>query len=405
MTAYECFCRALQKAAYAGSYLLPWEAPALLRGPGCVNELPALVKSLGLRRVLLVTDPGLMKLGLPAPLIGALEKAGVFCAVYGETCPDPTLGHILDARRLYDESKCEAVIAFGGGSPMDCAKMVCFLTAYPRLKPARAKGPQPVRLRRLPPLFAVPTTAGTGSEVTIVAMVSDPETHAKYSVISPPLRPAYNVLDSALTLSLPPDLTAQTGMDALTHAVEAYISLGRTKASDAWALEAARLVFGNLEAACADGADAVARENMLFAAYRAGAAFTRAYIGYAHGIAHALGGLYGLPHGLACAVTLPAVLEACGAPVHARLADLYGAAGLPPGPEGTAEKAEAFIRAIRALNARLGIPAAFGCIREEDIPEIARRCLKESNPLYPVPRIWRQGECEGVVRGMAEKKG
>jgi len=402
MTLHEFFCRAFQKAAYLGAYLWPWDEPVLLRGPGCVNELPALIKSLGLKRVLLVTDPGLMRLGLPAPLIGGLEKAGVFCAVYDRTAANPSLTQIEEARRLYTEANCEAVAAFGGGSPMDCAKMVCFFTAYPRMKPGRARGVQPIRLRRPPTLFAVPTTAGTGSEVTIAAVVTNPETHAKYTMLSPRLRPKYAALDPALTLGLPPAATAQTGMDALTHAVEAYISLGRTKKTDAWALEAVRLVFGNIEAVYADGADIAARENMLLASYRAGAAFTRAYVGYAHGIAHALGGLYGLPHGLACAVALPVVLEAYGPPAHARLAKLYDAAGLPPGPEGAEAKAGAFIHTLSVLNTSLGLPGRFECIREEDVPEIAARCLKESNPLYPVPRIWRQGECERVVRQMAK---
>ena len=402
MTFYEFSCRAFQKIAYVGAYLWPWDEPVLLRGPGCVNELPALIKSLGIKRVLLVTDPGLMRLGLPAPLIGGLEKAGVFCAVYGKTAANPSLGQIEEARRLYAEARCEAVVAFGGGSPMDCAKMAGFLSAYPRMKPERARGVQPIRLRRPPPLFAVPTTAGTGSEVTIAAVVSNPETHEKYSMLSPRLRPQYAVLDPALTLGLPPAATAQTGMDALTHAVEAYISLGRTKKTDAWALEAVRLIFDNLETAYADGSGIEARGNMLFASYRAGAAFTRAYVGYAHGIAHALGGLYGIPHGLACAVALPVVLEAYGAPAHARLADLYDAAGLPP-LEDAAAKAEAFIRTLRILNTSMGIPGHFGCIREADVPEIAGRCLKESNPLYAVPRIWQREECERVVRKM--KKG
>ena len=405
MTFYEFACRAFQKIAYVGAYFWPWTEPALLRGPGCAGELPALIKSLGLKRVLLVTDGGLMKLGLPAPLIGGLEKAGVFCAVYDKTTANPSLDQVEEARKLYAETKCEAVVAFGGGSPMDCAKMVCFLTAYPRMKPARAKGLQLIRLRRPPLLFTVPTTAGTGSEITIAAIVSDPGTHEKYSVLSPLLRPKYAMLDPVLTLGLPPAVTAQTGLDALTHAVEAYISLGRTKKTDAWALEAVRLIFGNLESAYADGSDIEVRGNMLFAGYRAGAAFTRAYVGYAHGIAHALGGLYDIPHGLACAVTLPYVLEAYGAPAHVRLADLYDAAGLPESGQCDAEKTVAFIRTLRVLNTDLGLPGRFECIEEKDVSEIARRCLKECNPLYAVPRIWRQEECEGVVRGMMGENG
>ena len=220
-------------------------------------------------------------------------------------------------------------------------------------------------------------------------------------MISPRLRPKYAVLDPALTLGLPPAVTAHTGLDALTHAVEAYISLGRTKKTDARALEAVRLIFDHLETAYADGADMEAREAMLYASYCAGVAFTRAYVGYAHGIAHALGGLYDLPHGLACAVALPHALAAYGKAAHPRLADLYDAAGLPESGQTAAEKASAFIHTLRILSTSLGIPASLRCIREEDISEIAGRALKESNPLYPVPRIWRQEECEEVVRGMA----
>ena len=403
MTAYTFACRAFQKAAYLFAYAWSWKEPTLLRGPGCTAELPALIKSLGLKRVLLVTDAGLMKLGLPGSVIQGLEDAGVFCAVYDKTAANPSLSQIIEARKLYQETNCEAVLAFGGGSPMDCAKVVCFLSAYPRKDPYKVKGLQLIRLRKPPPFFAVPTTAGTGSEVTIAAVVSHPETHVKYTLLTPLLRPKYAALDPSLTRGLPPNPTAQTGMDALTHAVEAYISQGRTKNTDAWALEAVRLVFDNLETVYADGSDIKARENMLYASYRAGAAFTRAYVGYAHSIAHALGGLYDVPHGLACAVTLPHVLAGYGKPAYARLAKLYDAAGLPAGPESVEEKALAFIQAIRDLNARLGIPAGFACIQEKDIPEIATRALKEGNPLYPVPRIWRRAECEGIVRGMKEK--
>ena len=260
---------------------------------------------------------------------------------------------------------------------------------------------QRLRLRKTPTLFAVPTTAGSGAEATPAAMIANPETHVKYAVLSPGLRPKYAVLDPALTLGLPPRLTAQTGMNALAQAVEAYISRGRTKRTDALAREAVELVFANLDAACSNGGDMEARDAMLYAAFRAGTACARAYAGYAHGIALALGGLYGLPHGLASAVALPHVLTAYGPCVHARLADLYDAAGFSP-LESDAEKAEAFIRTLRVMNTSLGIPGRFERIKEKDVPEIAGRCIKECNPLYAVPRIWRREACEGVVRRIKE---
>ncbi|MCL2299775.1 MAG: iron-containing alcohol dehydrogenase [Firmicutes bacterium] len=403
MKAYEFSCRAFQKIMRAAQNLWPWGEPKLLRGPGSAGGLSAFIKSLGLRRVLLVTDPGLMQLGLPRPLIRGLEKAGLFCAVYDKTAANPTTDNVEEARWLYREAQCDCIVAFGGGSPMDCAKMAGLLSAYPRKKAHRMKGVQPVRLRKAPPLFAVPTTAGSGSEATIAAVVSDPVTHAKRTVLSPRLRPKYAVLDPALTLGLPPRFTAQTGMDALTHAVEAYLSQGHTKKTDARALEAVRLIFDNLQAAHADGRDTAARDAMLYAAFCAGSAFTRAYVGYAHAISHVLGGMYDIQHGLACAVALPHVLAAYGEAARPRLADLYDAAGLSSPEQSVTEKAGAFIHTLRILNTSLGLPARFTCIREDDIPEIAARALKESNPLYPVPRIWRQAEFEGVVREMRKE--
>jgi len=392
----ELACRAFQKLARLGRN--PWREPVLLRGPGSAGELPSLIKSLRLRRVLLVTDPGLMRLGLPRPLIQGLEKAGLFCVVYSKTAANPTARNIEEAREVYTGAQCQCVVAFGGGSPMDCAKMACLLANAPHKKAHRIV--QRLRLRKTPTLFAVPTTAGSGAEATPAAMITNPETHVKYAVLSPGLRPKYAVLDPALTLGLPPRLTAQAGMNALAQAVEAYISRGRTKRTDALAREAVELVFANLDAACSNGGDMEARDAMLYAAFRAGTACARACAGYTHGIAHALGGLYGLPHGLASAVALPHVLTAYGPCIHARLADLCDAAGLAADLETPAEKAEAFIKALRVLNTSLGLPARLGCIKEEDVPEIAARALKACNPLCPVPRIWRQAQCEEVVRGM-----
>jgi len=400
MTLYEFGCRAFQKLAAFGRMLWFWKDPQLLKGPGSAEELPALIKSLGLRRVLLVTDPGLMKLGLPGPLLRGLEKEGVFCAVYDQTRADPDTDEIEAALRLYRREKCGGVIAFGGGSPMDCAKMVAFCAAPPARKPRSVRGIQAVPLRKPPKVFAVPTTAGTGSEITIAAVVTDPRTHAKYSVLSPLLCPKYAALDPLLTVGLPPHITGQTGMDALTHAVEAFIGRGHTKLTDARALEAVALVLANLEAAYTDGGNIAAREAMLYASWCAGAAFTRAYVGYVHGIAHALGGLYGTPHGLANAVILPHMLDWYGRSAHARLARLAEAAKLCDENASDAEKAAGFIAAIREMNLRMKIPEGFDCIREEDIPLLAARAIKESNPLYPVPKIMRGAECENVIRSL-----
>ena len=252
-----------------------------------------------------------------------------------------------------------------------------------------------MKVRRPLPLFiAVPTTAGTGSEATIAAVVTGEE-HRKYAVSDLCLIPRYAVLDPTLTLSLPPAVTAQTGMDALTHAVEAYLSLYyNTRETRALAESAVRDIFRYLPVACRDGQSLTAREQMLRASFDAGCAFTRASVGNVHAIAHTLGGLYGIPHGLACAVTLPVVLEDYGAAVHPRLARLGSLIGLT-GTER--ERAVGFLAAIRALNASLGIPDRFGGIRGEDLPRMAAWAAAEANPVYPVPVVYDQARFRRVL--------
>jgi len=402
MTPYELACRAFQVSMRGLMPLLDWKEPRLLRGPGSIDELPGLMQSLGLRRVLLVTDPGLQKLDLPGGLRRGLERVGVACAVYDRTEANPTVQNMEGAYALYRENSCEGIVGFGGGSSIDCAKGAGVLAARPGKSIPQMRGQLKV-LKRIPPLFAVPTTAGTGSEATVACVVRDPDTGEKYAINDPMLRPQYAVLDPALTVSLSPGLTAQTGMDTLVHATEAFLGRSGVGWSDAKALEAVGLVFGSLEKAYADGGDLQARGAMLEAAYRGGLAFSRAYVGYCHGIAHNLGGLYGLPHGLANAVILPYILDWYGPSAHTRLALLAEAAGISEAGQSNAGKADAFIAALRAMNARMGIPETFDCIREGDIPLLAGRALKESNPLYPVPKIMRLNECMEVIRRLIQK--
>ena len=250
--------------------------------------------------------------------------------------------------------------------------------------------------RAIPPFIAVPTTAGTGSETTIAAVVTGAD-HHKYAINDLCLIPRCAVLDPLLTVSLPPHTTAEIGMDALTHAVEAYIGrFYRTRQTDAMAEEAVVTIFRTLAHACAHGDDVEARQALLTASYQAGVAFTRAGVGNVHAIAHTLGGLYGVGHGLANAVLLPVVLRDYGAAAHrhlARLAELVGLDG-----DSEADSANAFIDAIFAMNARLGIPTGFTCIREADLPQMAAWAAKEANPTYPVPVIYDRARFIRVIR-------
>lgn len=373
-----------------------WSEPYLLEGPGAIRQLPELIKSKGLNKVLVVTDKGLMGIHLPDSMFEELEKAGIEYVVYDGTQPNPTIQNIEDAKQLYLDNGCDGVIAFGGGSPMDCAKIAAARVTNPKKPVKKMRGLLKIT-HKLPPLFAVPTTAGTGSEVTLAAVVSDPETHEKNACNDPKLRPKYAVLDPELTVGLPPHITSTTGMDALTHAVEAYIGRSNVKSTAAYAEKATKMIFDNLETAYADGKNIEAREAMLKGSYYAGMAFTRAYVGYVHAIAHNLGGHYGIPHGLANAVILPYVLEYYGESAHKRLAKLSVIAGVKT--DGTdKEKAEAFIEAIKTMNKNMNIPDGFDCIKEEDIPVIVKRALKEGNPLYPVPKIMNAADCEAVIR-------
>ena len=377
----KAYCRIYQKAFFFAQCtpFFDWSEPYVLEGAGAIRRLPALIKEKGLDNVLVVTDKGLMGIHLLDSLFEELEKAGVKYTVYDGTQPNPTIQNIEDARQLYVDNKCQGVIAFGGGSPMDCAKIAAARATNPKKPVKKMRGVLKIT-HKLPPLFAVPTTAGTGSEVTLAAVVSDPETHEKNACNDPKLRPKYAVLDPELTVGLPPHITSTTGMDALTHAVEAYIGKSNVKSTEEYAERATKMIFDSLETAYADGKNVEARENMLKASYYAGMAFTRAYVGYVHAIAHNLGGFYGIPHGLANAVILPYVLEYYGETAHKRLAKLAVIAGVKM--DGTdKEKAEAFIEAIKTMNKNMNIPDGFEGIKEEDIPTIVKRALKEGKPL------------------------
>lgn len=394
----KAFYRVYQQTFRVAMCIFDWSEPTLLEGPGAIRKLPEFIKSKGLSKVLIVTDKGLMGIHLLDSLFEELDKAGVEYVVYDGTQPNPSIENIEDARQLYVDNNCQGVIAFGGGSPMDCAKAAAARVTNPKISVRKMRGVLKLH-HKLPPFFAVPTTAGTGSETTLAAVVTDTATHEKNAINDIRLKPRFAVLDPELTVGLPPHITSTTGMDALTHAVEAYIGKSNVKSTEAYAEKATKMIFENIEKAYNDGKDIVARDNMLKASFYAGQAFTRAYVGYVHAIAHNLGGQYGVPHGLANAVILPYVLEYYGETAHKRLAKLATIAGVKT--DGTdKEKAEAFIEAIKTLNKNMNIPDGFDMVQEKDIPVIVERALKEGNPLYPVPKIMDKADCEAVIRRM-----
>ena len=396
MSLYSCYCRAYQAVFRVASKVLDWSEPQLLKGAGSVKKLAETVKQNAHDSVLIVTDKGLMALHLLDGLFEELKKNGIQYNVYDGTQPNPTIPNIEEAKTMYEQNGCKAVIAFGGGSPMDCAKVAAARVRCPDKPVRKMRGTFKI-IKKLPTLYAVPTTAGTGSETTITAIVSDPETHEKYGVHDPVLRPAYAVLDAELTVGLPPHITATTGMDALTHAVEAYIGQSNTKRTAAEARKATRMIFDNLATAYSDGANIRARENMLEASYHAGIAFRQAYVGYIHAIAHNFGGMYGTPHGLANAVIMPYVLDWYGESAHKRLAELADVAGIVTTEKTDAEKANLLIRKIREMNRDMNIPEHLE-VQEKDVATIAERAMFEGNPLYPVPKIMNKQQCIALIR-------
>ena len=397
-TLKKAWYRIFQFFFYQFSKLFNWREPELLMGAGSIAKLPAVIKREGLDNVLVITDQGLIDLGLPQKLFSALEEERVSYSVYDGVEQNPSIENIEEARALYLEKCCQGLVAFGGGSPMDTAKAVGARLARPKKSIEQMGGFLKVR-RKLPPLFAVPTTAGTGSEATIAAVVTDRATQHKYAINDLNLIPDYAVLDPELIVGLPPTLTACTAMDAMTHAVESYITLpwGGDKRCPRMAEDAVRLIVANVEKSYDDGEDLDARQNLLLASYYASYAFTRTGLTYVHCIAHTLGGLYNVPHGLANAVILPYVLEHNGEAIYPQLARLAEAAGLEVAGKSEAEKAKAFIEEIKRLNRALGIPEKFEQIRREDIPRMVCWALEEGNPWYPVPRFFDEKDIEAVI--------
>ncbi len=393
------WCRTFQTGMNIVLPFMPYREPKLLEG---VKSIPVCLKEHGIDNVILVTDKGIRGLGLTTPLEEHLKEAGIRCTVFDDTVANPTIANVEAARELYLKEGCRAIIAFGGGSSMDCAKGLGARIACPNLSLQKMKGIMKVR-KKLPLLIAVPTTAGTGSETTVSAVITDGETHFKYAINSFPLIPEYACLEPDVTLGLPGSLTSTTGMDAMTHSVEAFIGHATTKKTRAAAIESVRLILDNLEKAYANGKDREARANMLRASYLGGVAFTRSYVGYVHAVAHSLGGKYGIPHGLANAVILPHVLDMYGASAHKKLATLAKAVGLVGENTDTKEAAETFIAKIKQMNANMNIPTTLKGIKEEDIPEMSAHADKEGNPLYPVPALWDRAELEKVYRAVMEK--
>lgn len=395
------YYRSFQTVFDLGARCLPWRKPITVSGEGSVSKIPELLKKHGNKKVMVVTGRTVGKTIAP-PIMEALNANGIETVHYSQVAANPTVTVVDEIQKMYLENGCDAFLAIGGGSPMDAAKGAAARVVHPNKSVNKMAGLFKV-MHKIPTFVAVPTTAGTGSETTIAAVITDEKTHHKYAIMDLCLIPKYAVLDPETTRNLPPKTTSTTGMDALTHAVEAYVCWkNTTKETDRLAEEATVAIFKYLERAYNDGNDMEARQEMLIASFKAGFAFTRAGVGNVHAIAHTLGGLYNTPHGLANAVILPIVLEDYGAAVYKKLAHLAELTGVKTDGSDE-EKAKAFIAEIRAMNKRMNIPTGFSNIEEKDIPQMVQWALKEANPIYPVPVIYDEAHCAKVIHRIIDE--
>jgi alcohol dehydrogenase class IV len=392
------YYKGLAKALKIAAAIIPMPKPTLFTGAGSSLELCSAISQLGMKKILIVTDKVLVEIGLLKTIEERLKAEGVSYIIYDGILPDPTYDQIEAGLEILKNNQCEAILAVGGGSPIDASKAIAARATNDKSLEKMA-GLFKLRKATLP-LFAIPTTAGTGSEVTIVSVVSDPANHKKTPIIDPKLVPMMAALDGSLMLGLPPMVTAATGMDALTHAIESYISVNATDETNSYGLAATRLIMENLETAVHDGKNLQARQNMAMASYYAGLAFTKASVGYVHAIAHNFGAYYSTPHGLANSIVLPYVLDYSKDQIIDRLAELAEVSGLKQGKESNQQLADKFIARIRDMLKSFNIPNHLNDLKVSDIPSLAKSALDEAHQNYPVPKYMDQSTCENLLNKM-----
>lgn len=388
-----------QSVVYTRKYLnrlVHIPLPTLVTGADHIEDIAELVERHHKQRVFVVTDSQLMRLGLLDQLMSALADHKIDVTLYDEVTPDPTEDVVEKGRQLFQQGDCDSIIAFGGGSVMDCAKAIgaCVVKNKPVAKLA---GLFSVRTE-LPYFIAVPTTAGTGSEATLVAVITNKQQKQKFTVIDPCLVPKVAILDPKLMTGLPAKITAETGIDALTHAIESYIGQHANPLTKQYALSAMTRIFKYLPLAYQDGDNIEARAEMALASFYAGAAFTRTSVGYVHAIAHQLGGYYQVPHGLANAIVLPHVLTFSFDRARPRLAQIAKALHLVEFSQDDDTAAQVFVDQVKALLVQLNITTTIQELNANDIPVLAKRAISEAFCDYPVPKLMTQGECEEILQ-------
>lgn len=368
--------------------------PAIsLMGADCLKDAGDQVGELGFKKALIVTDKVLGQIGIVKKVTDVLDNKNIEYEIYDETKPNPTVKNVNDGLALLKEKECDFVISLGGGSAHDCAKGIALLAT----NGGEIKDYEGVDKSKKPqlPMVGINTTAGTGSEMTLFAIITDEERHIKMALVDKHLTPIIAVNDPMLMLAMPKSLTAATGMDALTHAIEAYVSTSATPITDACAEKAIELISNYLVNAVENGQDVEARDMMAYAEYLAGMAFNNASLGYVHAMAHQLGGFYNLPHGVCNAILLPHVQEYNKATSASRLAKIAKIMG--GNIEGLTDEqgADLCIDMIKSLSQTIGIPEGLGVlgVKENDFETLATNALNDACSLTNP----RKGNLEEVI--------
>ena len=369
--------------------------PRMIKGEHALLDLVDVLKEKHLTHYMIVTTPGFIKRGTLQSFFEALTQNDIQYSIFHDVKPDPEISDVEKLKEMFIKDGCQALIAIGGGSAIDCSKAALACVQMKNLDVKIVLHTGRVS-KQLPLLIAVPTTAGTGSEVTAGAVITDPIKKRKYALSHLFLIPKYAVLDSSLLTSLPAKMTAYSGMDALTHAIEAYINCFNNRKTNEYALCAIKSIFQYLVPSFKDGLNMQYRLELLEASYNAGVAISNNYVGYVHAIAHGIGGMYHLQHGMINAIILPIVLEEYGGAVVGKLAKITDVVGITGATDQ--DKSKQFIQKLKDLNQIFSISTSIPEIQEEDIHYLATGAEKEGNPTYPTPVTWNVAQFEKVIR-------
>lgn len=386
-------------------YFIGIKEPNVFLGKGISDKVPLYLNfKYKYRKALIVTDHNIVKLGLLDSFINNLVKQGFNYAIFDEVVPNPTIKNIYDAKAVYDNNNCDFIIAVGGGSVIDVAKIVGALIANPKKDVKKLKGLLKVR-KKYPLTIAIPTTAGTGSEATVASVIVDDKTREKFVINDPHLIPTIAVLDSNMIKGLPTKLLVTTSLDALTHSVEAYLGKSRTKKTKKYAIESIKLIFNNLDKFIENRDDFNAGNSLILASYYAGVAFTRSYVGYVHSLSHAISGKYNSPHGLTNSILLPIVLKYYDKKIYKKLGFISKECFLDSKDMSNKDASNFFINKIKSILNTYDINNAFNeIIKNEDLNDMVNHAYKEANPLYPVPVILNKKELKEIYKLLITNK-